>query len=111
MKKTLAAAAALAILPIAAQAQSLQYPGFYVGAEGGGNYMFQTSVATAFGQNNIYPNIGWSAGGVVGYDFVGPRFEIEGRYDYNSATVSGFPSSCKSPPLAFFCSPRKHWRD
>src|SRR5476651_47045 len=89
MKKTLAVAAALAVLPIAAQAQSLQYPGFYAGIEGGGNYMFQTSVATPFGQNNVYPNIGWSAGGVIGYDFVGPRIEVEGRYDYNSATVSG----------------------
>jgi OOP family OmpA-OmpF porin len=89
MKKILAVAAAVVVLPIAAQAQTLQYPGFYAGLEAGGNYMFQTSVATPAGQNNIYPNIGWSAGGVVGYDFVGPRVELEGRYDYNSATVSG----------------------
>ena len=89
MRKLIVGAVALIALPIGAQAQTLQYPGFYAGIEGGGNYMFQTSVPTAFGQQNIYPNIGWSAGGMVGYDFVGPRVELEGRYDYNSATVSG----------------------
>ncbi len=89
MKKSLIAAAVLVALPVMAQAQTLQYPGFYAGIEGGGNYLFQTNVATPFGQSTIYPNIGWSAGGMVGYDFVGPRVELEGRYDYNSATVSG----------------------
>src|SRR5580698_5699581 len=88
MKKMLTVAAALAVLPIAAQAQTLQYPGFYAGIEGGGNYMFQTSVATPFGQNTVYPNIGWSAGGVVGYDFVGPRVELEGMYRSNSTSQS-----------------------
>ncbi len=90
MKKLLAVAAAVVVLPIAAQAQTLQYPGFYAGLEGGGNYMFQTTLNTpGIGSTaNIYPNIGWSAGGMVGYDFVGPRVELEGRYDYNSATVS-----------------------
>jgi outer membrane protein OmpA-like peptidoglycan-associated protein len=89
MKKSLIAAAALVALPVMAQAQTLQYPGFYAGIEGGGNYMFQTNTPTAFGQSTIYPNIGFSVGGMVGYDFVGPRVELEGRYDYNSATVSG----------------------
>ena len=89
MKKSLIAAAALVALPVMAQAQTLQYPGFYAGVEGGGNYMFQTNIPTPFGQSTIYPNIGYSAGGMVGYDFVGPRVELEGRYDYNTATVSG----------------------
>jgi OOP family OmpA-OmpF porin len=89
MKKTLIAAAALVALPVMAQAQTLQYPGFYAGIEGGGNYMFQTNVPTPFGQSTIYPNIGYSVGGMVGYDFVGPRVELEGRYDRNTATVSG----------------------
>jgi OOP family OmpA-OmpF porin len=89
MKKSLIAAAALVALPVMAQAQTLQYPGFYAGIEGGGNYMFNTNTPTAFGQSTIYPNIGFSVGGMVGYDFVGPRVELEGRYDYNSATVSG----------------------
>jgi len=89
MKKSLIAAAALVALPVMAQAQTLQYPGFYAGIEGGGNYMFQTNVPTPFGQSTIYPNIGYSVGGMVGYDFVGPRVELEGRYDRNTATVSG----------------------
>jgi OOP family OmpA-OmpF porin len=89
MKNVLVGAVALIALPVLAQAQTLQYPGFYAGIEGGGNYMFNTNTPTAFGQSTIYPNIGWSAGGMVGYDFVGPRVELEGRYDYNSATVSG----------------------
>jgi len=74
-------------LPIAANAQSLQYPGFYVGAEGGGTWMFQTSTGTPFGTGTIYPDIGFAVGGMVGYDFVGPRVEIEGVYRRNTATV------------------------
>ena len=35
----------------------------------------------------MYPQIGWAAGGMVGYDFVGPRVEIEGIYRSNEATV------------------------
>jgi OOP family OmpA-OmpF porin len=93
MKKLIVGAVALIALPVVgsvgAQAQTLQYPGFYAGIEGGGNYMFQTNVPTPFGQSTIYPNIGYSVGGMVGYDFVGPRVELEGRYDRNTATVSG----------------------
>jgi OOP family OmpA-OmpF porin len=88
IKKVLVAAVALAALPIAAQAQSLQYPGFYVGIEGGGNWMFNTNVTTPFGQGGtLYPQLGWAAGGMIGYDFVGPRVEIEGVYRNNQATV------------------------
>jgi OOP family OmpA-OmpF porin len=89
MKKVLIGAAALAMLPFASQAQSLQYPGFYAGIEGGGNYMFQTNIPTPFGQSTMYPNIGYSFGGQIGYDFVGPRVEIEGLYNNSKATVSG----------------------
>jgi outer membrane protein OmpA-like peptidoglycan-associated protein len=76
-------------LPVASQAQGLQYPGFYIGAEGGGNWMFNTNVGTPFGTSTIYPAIGWAAGGMIGYDFVGPRVEIEGVYRNSQATVSG----------------------
>ena len=90
IKKALVAAAALVALPVAAQAQSLQYPGFYVGIEGGGNWMFNNNVTTPFGASGtIYPQIGWAAGGMIGYDFVGPRVEIEGVYRHNQATVGG----------------------
>ena len=33
-------------LPVVSQAQTLQYPGFYIGAEGGVNWMFNTNVST-----------------------------------------------------------------
>jgi outer membrane protein OmpA-like peptidoglycan-associated protein len=78
-------------LPVATQAQSLQYPGFYVGAEGGGTWMFNTTSGTPLGTGTIYPSIGWAAGGMIGYDFVGPRVEIEGVYRNNQATVGAGP--------------------
>src|SRR5471030_3106338 len=94
MKKMLAVAAALSVLPIAAQAQSLQYPGFYAGIEGGGNYMFNTSIGTAFGTGSVTSQIGWAGGGMIGYDFVGPRIEVEGVYRNTQASISipGFSS-------------------
>jgi OmpA-OmpF porin, OOP family len=91
IKKALATAAALVALPVVTQAQSLQYPGFYIGAEGGGTWMFNTTSGTPLGTGTIYPAIGWAVGGMVGYDFVGPRVEIEGVYRNNKATVGAGP--------------------
>jgi OOP family OmpA-OmpF porin len=91
IKQALATAAVLMALPVVGQAQSLQYPGFYIGAEGGGTWMFQTSAGTPLGAGTIYPDIGWAAGGMIGYDFVGPRVEIEGVYRRNTATVGAGP--------------------
>ena len=91
IKKALATAAILAALPMTAQAQGLQYPGFYIGAEGGLNWMFNTSTGTPLGSGTIYPEIGWAAGGMIGYDFVGPRVELEGVYRRNLATVGAGP--------------------
>ena len=92
MIKTALVTAALLALPAVSQAQSLQYPGFYVGAEGGGNWMFQTNAATPFGTSGtIYPSTGWVAGGMVGYDFIGPRVEIEGVHRDVQSTVGGGP--------------------
>ena len=71
IKRALATAAALAALPLATQAQTLQYPGFYVGVEGGGTWMFNTSASTPFrASGTLYPAVGWAAGGMIGYDFV-----------------------------------------
>jgi len=90
-KPLLAAAAAAAFaLPMSAHAQFFDqtmksYPGFYIGAEGGLNWLLN---------NNSYNmDTGWAAGGKVGYDFVGPRVELEGLYHSNtgSGTVA-FPS-------------------
>jgi len=91
IKKILATTAVLVALPVVSQAQTLQYPGFYIGAEGGGNWMFNTTTTTALGTGTIYPALGWAAGGMIGYDFVGPRVEIEGVYRNSQATVGGGP--------------------
>jgi outer membrane protein OmpA-like peptidoglycan-associated protein len=95
-------AALLAVAPFAAQAQSpLQPGGFYIGVEGGANWMFNTSFTSTltvppFGSvstgSNLSFNTGFVAGGTVGYDFLGPRVEVEGVYRENTGTltVSGF---------------------
>jgi hypothetical protein len=96
MKKLLAATTALVALPVLAQAQSLQPGGFYIGAEGGINWLLNTSsnanvtvggLGSANGTVNINPNLGWNAGGMIGYDFIGPRIEIEGNYRDNTGTL------------------------
>ena len=95
IRKAFAAAAVLVALPVAAQAQGLQYPGFYVGAIGGVNWMFNNSFnlsaaipgAFATGTANANWNTGWAAGGMIGYDFVGPRVELEGIYRDNTGTI------------------------
>ena len=76
MRKILLATAALVALPVATQAQMQPNPspGFYIGGEGGLNWMFNTTanVPGFGGAVNIYPATGWAAGGMIGYDFVGP---------------------------------------
>ncbi len=68
-------------------------PGFYIGGEGGLNWMFNTTanVPGFGGAVNIYPATGWAAGGMIGYDFVGPRVELEGIYRSNQATLQAAP--------------------
>ncbi|SKA21145.1 OmpA family protein [Enhydrobacter aerosaccus] len=85
MKKALLAAAALIALPVMAQAQTPS-SGFYIGAEGGLNWLLNTTILG----NSVSPQTGWAAGGVVGYDFVGPRVELEGVYRNNQTNI-GFP--------------------
>ena len=79
MKKVLIAVAAIAALPATAQAQDVQAPGVYFGVEGGLNWMFNTTI---LGQN-VSPETGWALGGKIGYDFIGPRVEVEGLYREN----------------------------
>ena len=91
-KKALLAAAAILALPAAANAQSSwfspsapAYPGFYIGAEGGLNWLLNN--------NSYVMDTGWAVGGKVGYDFVGPRIELEGMYHSNTGNgVVAFPS-------------------
>jgi OOP family OmpA-OmpF porin len=94
MKKLLlATTAALIALPVMAQAQSQPNPGIYIGGEGGLNWMFNTTanVPGFGGAVNIYPALGWAAGGMIGYDFVGPRVELEGIFRQNQATLQAAP--------------------
>jgi len=80
MKKVLLAAAAVIALPAIAEAQDVQTPGVYFGVEGGLNWMFNTTI---LGQN-VSPQTGWALGGKIGYDFIGPRVEVEGLYRQNN---------------------------
>jgi OOP family OmpA-OmpF porin len=101
VKKILVAALVLATLPLSVCAQSLD--GFYVGARGGLNWLLNNSanisgVATVgrFGTGtfnsttNAIVDTGWVAGGFIGYDFVGPRLEVEALYHDNKATADSF---------------------
>ena len=92
-RKLLLAAAVMLALPAAANAQMTPSPGFYIGGEGGLNWMFNTTanVPGFGGAVNIYPATGWAAGGMIGYDFVGPRLELEGIYRNNQATLQAAP--------------------
>ena len=78
MKKALMAAAAFVALPVMAQAQTPS-SGFYIGAEGGLNWLLNTTILNT----GITPQTGFAAGGKIGYDFVGPRVELEGVYRNN----------------------------
>src|SRR5580765_4896055 len=92
VKGVFIASTALAVLPLELQAQTEPSQGFYVGVEGGANWLFNS------GYNM---NTGWAAGGVVGYDFVGPRFEIEGVFRSNYGSASSFATTPGSttPPV------------
>src|ERR1044072_3149090 len=95
MKKALMAAAGLSARAVIAQLQP-PAPGVYIGAEGGVNWLLNFNASP----NNpalppvisVNPNTGWMAGGVIGYDFVGPRVELEGIYRHNTTTV-GIPGT------------------
>src|ERR1700724_4604134 len=94
MKKALLAAAALVALPVMAQAQAPS-PGVYIGAEGGLNWLLNFTANTnnpVFPTVSVTPQTGWAAGGVIGYDFVGPRVELEGVYRNNQINV-GVPGT------------------
>jgi opacity protein-like surface antigen len=99
MNKTILAAVALAALPLGAHAQNLN--GFYVGARGGANWLLDnsanisgTATVGSFGTGtfnsttNATFQTGWAAGGFIGYDFVGPRVEVEALYHDNKGTAN-----------------------
>jgi len=94
MKKALLAAAALVALPVMAQAQAPS-PGVYIGAEGGLNWLLNFTANTnnpVIPTVSVTPQTGWAVGGVIGYDFVGPRVELEGVYRNNQLNI-GVPGT------------------
>ena len=83
----LIAAAALA-MPVAAHAQEEAYvpfQGFYVGAGGGIGWPLSST-------NNVTTYGSWMVGGKAGYDFLGPRLELEVGYGRMGTNVF-FPGS------------------
>ncbi len=101
MKNALVTALALAALPLAVHAQNLN--GFYVGARGGTSWTLDSGIniggvatVTGFGTgqlsgtDNARFSTGWAVGGFAGYDFVGPRVEIEALYRDNQGASNGF---------------------
>ena len=73
IKPILAAAVALAALPVAAYAQEINsQPGFYIGGGGG--------IAIPLSSGSTGGDVGWVAGGTIGYDFVGPRVSLDVGY-------------------------------
>ena len=80
--------AALIAAPLAASNAQISSPmvptpGLYVGVMGGANWMsFETLGKTD-------EKVGFALGGVVGYDFVGPRVELEFVYRNNKAQGVG----------------------
>ncbi len=72
--KKMFAAALMILAPASLQAQTINaQEGFYIGAGGG--------AAWFIGSNpNSQSWTGWAVGGKAGYDFVGPRLELEAGY-------------------------------
>jgi OOP family OmpA-OmpF porin len=81
-------AAVVAMAPVA-QAQQTSQPNFYFGAEAGVNWLVNTTILGT----QVYPQSGFAAGGKIGYDFVGPRLEVEGIYRNNQQQDVTLPNS------------------
>src|SRR5262245_43153665 len=90
-------AAALVAAPLAANAQMTPTPGFYVGAQGGVNLLDHRI-------SGVDEKVGFAVGGMVGYDFVGPRVEVEGAYRYNKLSIAGIGGNSKTEQFTVFAN-------
>ena len=89
---------AVASLVFVSAASAYERNGWYIGLEGGGNWVDDTKVVRTFDPNppgapfalatfNIPYDSGWAALGTVGYGFNGPfRVELEGGYRDNDTS-------------------------
>ncbi|SKA37272.1 Outer membrane protein OmpA [Enhydrobacter aerosaccus] len=78
IKKVMFLGGALMALPLCAQAQTISpQQGFYLGAGGGLNWNLGATTSTG---STVSTWTGWAVGGKLGYDFVGPRAELEVGY-------------------------------
>ena len=114
--KTAILTAALVALPAIAQAQT-PMPGFYIGAEGGLNWMLNFNANTPVAAApvvGVTPGTGWMAGGVIGYDFVGPRVELEGIYRWNPTNIgvpgTGINNQMRGPMISNTAPPNTQRR-
>ncbi len=82
-----------------AQAQNLQARGIYLGVEGGANWLLNTTVNQP-GAGSLNPQTGFGIGGVVGYDFLGPRVELETIYRSNNANTAFAPPGAAPNPIS-----------
>jgi OOP family OmpA-OmpF porin len=80
-KRAAFAVIAAVLTPVAVQAQDIAaFPGFYVGAGGG--------ISTPLSTPNNASGLGWVAGGKIGYDFVGPRIDLDVGYGQTPLNVN-----------------------
>jgi opacity protein-like surface antigen len=74
------AAALVALIPAVGAAQEINsQPGFYIGGGGGISVPLSTGNTTG---------IGWVVGGKVGYDFVGPRIDLDVGYGQTPLNIN-----------------------
>ena len=79
--KKLIVAALVGFAPVAAQAQDITpFQGFYIGLGGGLEWLIGSP------PNGVSTGTGWAIGGKAGYDFIGPRVELE--VGYGAASTS-----------------------
>src|SRR5690349_1381491 len=72
---------AVALTPVMSYGQEINaQPGFYVGAGGG--------ITTPLSSPNNATGVGWVAGGKVGYDFVGPRVDLDVGYGQTPISIN-----------------------
>lgn len=81
MEKAVYSAIAAILLPWAAHAQDIEaLPGFYIGGGGG--------ITTPVSSPNNASGIGWVGGVKAGYDFVGPRIDLDVGYGQTPLSVN-----------------------